>query len=125
MVRRVDALIFRTANLHAVVAFYRAIGIPLSEETDPRSPALFACNLGGTMLAISEVAPEQAPDQHLTSSATIGFRVDSVEKAFLAAKAAGAWIVREPQDLPWGRRAIVLDPDGRPVEFSERRAESA
>jgi lactoylglutathione lyase len=121
MVRRVDALVLRTANLQAAVAFYRAIGIPLKEEREPGKPSLYACKLGGIMFALSEAPPGKGGEPERAALATVGFRVDSVEKAYMASKAGGGRIVVEPQDLPWGRRAVVLDPDGRPVEFSERR----
>jgi predicted enzyme related to lactoylglutathione lyase len=31
----------------------------------------------------------------------------------------GARVLIRPEDVPWGRRAVVLDPDGRTVELNE------
>jgi lactoylglutathione lyase len=45
--------------------------------------------------------------------------VDVVDDALAAARAAGAPVLREPEDMPWGERiAVIADPDGNPVTLA-------
>lgn len=45
--------------------------------------------------------------------------VDDVDQALDGARAAGAPVLLEPQDMPWGERmACVADPDGNPVTLA-------
>ncbi|MGD9635449.1 MAG: VOC family protein [Pirellulales bacterium] len=53
-----------------------------------------------------------------TTAVRIGFAVPSVDSAFAASLAAGGAEVSAPQDSPWGRRAVVSDPDGQRVELT-------
>jgi uncharacterized glyoxalase superfamily protein PhnB len=46
--------------------------------------------------------------------------VDDVDRHFEHARAAGALIVTEPEDKPWGLRQYTAeDPEGHPWEFSQ------
>ncbi len=49
----------------------------------------------------------------------LGFRVASLEPALEALEPLGVRILTPPRTTPWGRRAVVQDPDGRAVEISE------
>ncbi len=53
--------------------------------------------------------PPKAGDNNMTVVAA-----DDVESACAQVKAAGGTVVSEPEDLPWGRSAIIRDPDGNP-----------
>jgi predicted enzyme related to lactoylglutathione lyase len=48
-----------------------------------------------------------------------GFTVDNVDEVYRVALENGAMSVIAPQDLPFGRRAVVEDPDGRPIQFKQ------
>jgi predicted enzyme related to lactoylglutathione lyase len=53
-----------------------------------------------------------------TSSTRIGFSVASVDDTYAALIAVGGQSVSSPKDSPWGRRAVVSDPDGHRVELT-------
>jgi predicted enzyme related to lactoylglutathione lyase len=54
-----------------------------------------------------------APDVFDGKGITFGIRVDDADKEHARLKRAGAAIVREPRDEPWGARAFILrDPNG-------------
>jgi predicted RNase H-like nuclease/predicted enzyme related to lactoylglutathione lyase len=83
--------------LDAAAAFYRdAFGISLD---------------GNLRLA----APE-----HPTENVEIGLLVDNLDEAHRRAVAAGAGVVREPQDEPWGRTSACIDPEGNLVTLIQR-----
>lgn len=119
MIRGVDALVLWTPRLAEAAAFYRALGLPLEEERHDDGPVHFACELGPVHFALYASPPGQAPGRTAGGATQLGFRVESLERALAAARAAGAPVVVEPQEVPWGRRVVVLDPDGRAVELNE------
>src|SRR5437763_1076382 len=55
-----------------------------------------------------------------TLNVEIGFLVDDLEASHLRAVAAGAEVVREPREEPWGRASAYLDVDGNIVTLAER-----
>jgi lactoylglutathione lyase len=47
-----------------------------------------------------------------------GWCVPDIDPAYAALVAAGGASVSPPKDSPWGRRAVVGDPDGHRVELT-------
>lgn len=105
-------------DLEKSVAFYKALGLPLHDE-DTSSIAFFA--LDGTWLSLY---PKQklAEDAHVPveGSGFSGFTIahnepnkEAVNKTFAEAVAAGATVVKEPQEVFWGGYSgYFADPDG-------------
>ena len=119
----VDALVLRAADVTKAVEFYRAIGVPLEEERHDDGPLHYACELGPVHFAIYPAEPGGGHPERLSAGATqVGFQVESVEAAVEAAVGLGARVVVRPDDYPWGRRAVVEDPDGRAVELNKAPA---
>ncbi|MGH3115885.1 MAG: VOC family protein, partial [Gaiellales bacterium] len=52
-----------------------------------------------------------------------GLAVRSVTEVVHRAAAAGVTILQPPSPYPWGLRAVLRDPDGRPFEVFEPVAE--
>ena len=52
----------------------------------------------------------------------VGLQVESTDAAFAAGLCAGGASVQAPADFPWGRRALLRDPDGRVVELNTKPA---
>jgi predicted enzyme related to lactoylglutathione lyase len=113
----VQAIVLTTSKLEAMKAFYEAIGLPLEDERHEGGPPHFACELGAVHFAIYEAKAGEAVTGQKANM--LGFSVPSLEAAFAAAKQLGAKVDREPEERPWGRRAIVVDPDGRRVELNQ------
>ena len=100
------------------VAFYRAIGVPLQEERHGADgPLHHACDLHGVHIAVFAAQGQgEALGIGQPGGSFAGFAVESVEAAVEAAVGVGATVIQQPDDYPWGRRAVLRDPDGRPVE---------
>ena len=111
-----DALILFTSNLQKAVAFYSAIGLVLEKEQHDDGPIHYVCDLKGVHFALYEAKPGQAVKRGIGGGMQFGVQVDSLDEAV---KACGAKTLIEPQSVPWGRRAVVEDPDGRPVELNQ------
>jgi predicted RNase H-like nuclease/predicted enzyme related to lactoylglutathione lyase len=87
--------------LDASAAFYRdAFGISSVEDGNLR------------------LAPI-ASTEHPTRNVEVGFLVDDLDASHRRAVAAGAEVVREPWDDPWGRMSAYRDPDGNLVSLTQ------
>ena len=55
---------------------------------------------------------------HLPTTGTrIGFSVDDVDGIVPTLAAVGGSVVSPPEDIEWGRHAVVQDPDGHLVDL--------
>ena len=105
--------------MDASLAFYRALGLQFVEERHGTGPVHYSTRVGSTVL---EIYPGEnaTPLDRISSGATmLGFGVTSLDSAVAAVQTLGSQIVTSPRDSTWGRRAVVLDPDGRAIEISE------
>ena len=114
MIRFIDALVLKTPRLEETISFYRTIGLPFEEEKHEEGPIHFTCDLEKLHFSIYPTTPEESSP----GNGIIGFEVDSVEEVLEKARQWGARVIVDFQEVPWGVRAIVLDPDGRKVEFN-------
>ncbi|HLF05652.1 MAG TPA: VOC family protein [Thermoplasmata archaeon] len=122
-VTRLGVTILFTDRPARMVGFYRAIGVPLVEETHEGGPLHWACDVRGIHFAIfasrARRNTRQASRHRSPGSTMIGVYVDSLPKALRAVRRLRARVVRGPERRPWGRRIVVLDPDGRGVEITQ------
>ncbi len=111
-------MVLWTSRLDELIEFYKALGLPLEEEDHGSGPIHYACDLGSAHFAIFEGKPGAAAGRGYGGGTMVGLQVTDVDQAYDRAIALGAATVWEPRDMPWGRAAQVLDPDGRPVELN-------
>jgi lactoylglutathione lyase len=113
----IGALILFAADVGRTVRFYEALGLPLEPEQHDDEPVHFAADVDGCHVAVFPAAEHGvAPGALVAGETMAGLRVPSTEDAVEAVRRLGARIIQEPDDYPWGRRALVEDPDGRRVE---------
>lgn len=114
-----NLLVLRTTDLASARSFYEAFGLSFVEEQHGSGPVHLSCERGGTVLELYPGKPGQAPER-LNAGATMpGFSVESVAATLERLQALNVTVVTAPKDSPWGKRMVVLDPDGRAVEISE------
>jgi predicted enzyme related to lactoylglutathione lyase len=94
--------------------FYEAIGISFQLEQHGRGPEHFSAQLR-TM--IFEIYP-RTEQRDGSQSLRLGFRVASVDDITTRLEQLGATLVKPAGDSPWGRRAILRDPDGYTLELT-------
>jgi uncharacterized protein len=127
---RLSVVTLGTRDMVVLRSFYRSLGWPeLPGGDDSWSTFL----LGGVVLALypmpeltAEAALETPGPIEGWSGVTLACNVDSregVDRAFAAAVAAGATVVAEPTDRPWGGRSgYVADPEGNRWEIAWARS---
>jgi predicted enzyme related to lactoylglutathione lyase len=110
-------LVLKTALPDEVRAFYQCLGITFVEERHGTGPTHFAGKAGETVF---EVYP--LPDGAAVADGTtrLGFAVPDLDRVLESLRYSGAPLLNPPRETPWGRRAVVRDPDGRSVELSPK-----
>jgi predicted enzyme related to lactoylglutathione lyase len=112
-------MVLRTSKMEASLAFYRALGFSLVEEKHGSGPVHYSTQVGSTVMEIFPGEPAEPLGRKAGGATMLGFAVASVDEAVAAAQNLNAQIVTAPTDSPWGRRAVVVEPDCRGIELSE------
>jgi lactoylglutathione lyase len=120
---QIASLVVFAADVQVTAEFYRAIGLDLEEELhEEGSPVHLAVELGPVHFAVYEAAtPGQAPQRRSAGDTFPGFYVGSLDEVTTALQRLGAPIIKEHEDMPWGCRIVVRDPDGRAVEVNQKQ----
>jgi lactoylglutathione lyase len=111
-----NLIVIYTADLKAAKAFYTCLGLTFQSERHGKGPEHYAAELGAVVL---EIYPLSAGKSR--GSVRLGFQVTALDRVLQTLRERSAKIRTEPQDSPWGRRAVVEDPDGNRVELVERK----
>jgi lactoylglutathione lyase len=120
-VTEMASLVLFAADAAKTADFYRAIGLELEHEHHGLGPVHFAIELGPVHFAIYAAdAGGRAPARRAAGSSFPGFYVESLDAATEALRQAGATVLSEHEQMPWGCRVVVEDPDGRAVEVNDR-----
>jgi lactoylglutathione lyase len=97
--------------------FYREVlGLPVLQDL-PKRPVRFALS-GGAILSLHRKSDVLAVRP---GSLQLGFTVEDVDRFVADCIARGVPIFQDPYDEPFGRIAIVGDPDGYPVQVGTLR----
>ena len=111
-----NLLVSRSADLEHAAAFYSRPGLQFTRRQHGKGPEHFAAELGGSVF---ELYPLSA-DGPSTLGTRLGFSVPSLAAAIAALSDYSDAVVSPPRDSPWGRHAVVSDPDGHRVELVQQ-----
>lgn len=106
-------IVLQSGNVEAAKDFYTLLGLSFVEEQHGNGPRHYSATLGALVM---EVYPCNGSKP--ITPIRIGFRIPSLEKTLEMLRSRGTRILREATDSPWGRRAVVEDPDGNRVELT-------
>jgi predicted enzyme related to lactoylglutathione lyase len=109
-----NLVVLRAADLERAERFYTALGLQFQRERHGSGPEHLTSQLGSVLLEIYPGAEGET-----TRAVRIGLVVPSADKAVTAAAAHGGQVVTAAKMSPWGRRAVVCDPEGHRVELVE------
>lgn len=117
---KVGALVLSAAKPERTAAFYRALGIPLTDEVHDKGPLHLATDLGGVHVAVyPQESAGQASARGSGGSVFFGFYVESLEATVDQLAKQGAPLLSDHETMPWGCRVVAEDPDGRAVEINQ------
>ncbi len=112
-------LMLRSSNMETALSFYGALGFEFVEEQHGSGPRHHSSKAGDTVLEIYPGEPGRAPELRSAGATMIGFGVANLDEALASLSRLGAPLLTPAKQSPWGRRAVVADPDGRAVDLSE------
>ena len=126
MQNRLVAVVVEVSDLDRSVRLYQdGFGLDLHESDHDKTGDRW---IGGRHAATSwadgaflHFALYQAKADGPTKGVQIGFAVADIDSAHPRAVAAGAIVVHEARDEPWGRSARYRDFDGNVIELTQRK----
>lgn len=113
MTPALNLVVLRSADLERAATFYECLGLQFTRHRHGGGPEHLSAELGGSVFELYPLSPNGAS----TLGTRIGFSVPSLESVITTLSADPSTIISPPQDSPWGRRAIVTDPDGHRIEL--------
>jgi lactoylglutathione lyase len=120
-VTEIASLVLFAADLGKTAEFYRAIGLELEHEDHGEGPVHFALELGGVHFAIYPTEQSgRASARSAAGSLFPGFYVAALDEVTESLRRTGARVLTEHEQMPWGCRVVVEDPDGRAIEVNDR-----
>jgi len=111
---RCNLLVIRSRKVELAASFYEALGMQFSKHRHGSGPKHYASESDKQTFEIYPLADNATP----TTETRIGFAVNHVDDVFARLLQAGGSSVSPPKASPWGRRAVVCDPDGHRVELT-------
>ena len=111
-----NLVVVRSPDIERAAAFYSRLGLRFVRHRHGSGPEHLSAELGGSVF---ELYPEVA-NEPATSGTRVGFSVPSLDSAIAALSEHPGVIISPPKDSPWGRRAVVADPDGHRVELLQQ-----
>jgi predicted enzyme related to lactoylglutathione lyase len=112
-----SSLVLRTNRLEACARFYQGLGLIFTRERHGTGPSHYACRSGEVLI---EFYPDNSEEASIGAGIMIGFQVGDLANVLRSLESAAGRLVKPPENTRWGRRAVVLDPDGRKVEIYEK-----
>lgn len=113
---RLNLVVLRAISLERASAFYACLGLTFERHRHGNGLEHLAAELPTGVFELYPMSSDGVP----TTGARIGFSIPSLDVAIAALSDFPDAIVSPPKDSPWGRRAVVADPDGHRVELLER-----
>lgn len=121
---RLTAVVIEVSDLDRSTTLYRdGFGLDLhSSEHDSADRWIGGAHsaLSWTEGAYLHFALYQAKGSEITNAAQVGFLVDDLAVSHAQAIAAGAEVVHDPREEPWGATSRYRDFDGNVVGLTQR-----
>jgi predicted enzyme related to lactoylglutathione lyase len=111
----INLIVIRVVDMERSFQFYKQLGLEFTQHRHGNGPEHYACEAGQVVF---EIYPQLDEAQN-TKAARIGFQVNDLDVLMSKLQDQNVKIISPPKDSPWGRRAVVDDPDGHRVELVE------
>ena len=105
--------------MEATLAFYKTLGFTFVEEQHGSGPVHYSTQTASSVLEIYPGVAAAPVDRKSGGATMLGFSVISLNDVLASLEKSRSPLISAAKDSPWGRRAVVSDPDGRAIELSE------
>ncbi len=110
---QINLVVIRSANLEKSVKFYQMLGLSFDKHKHGNGLEHFASKTGQITFEIYPQIDKTEP----TTGTRLGFQVSEVDSLITRLHLEDVTVITEPSASEWGRRAVVVDPDGHRVEL--------
>jgi catechol 2,3-dioxygenase-like lactoylglutathione lyase family enzyme len=108
-------IVIRCRELERARLFYERLGLEFVRHRHGAGPEHLACEKSALVF---ELYPRRSENDD-TTAVRLGFRVREIEEIIGDLERGGIPLLSPLAESPWGRRAVVADPDGHTVELIE------
>ena len=119
--KKVGAVILLVSDMEQSIKFYRdTLNLPIKTQSDDWTEFFSS----GTVIALHPV--KRKANVHIDSSGTlVGFMVSDFDITINKLRERNLKFFKEPKEEPFGKHAIIEDPDGHLISIAEIKAKSA
>lgn len=112
------SITINTPHLPDMLGFYQIIGFQFTASKVDKGSEVYRAQRDGLEFSLYSIKSAQKP---LIPSLQLGFTITNLDKIVSdLVKIPGVISILDPTELPHGKKAIILDPDGHSIELSER-----
>ncbi|MCB0628477.1 MAG: glyoxalase/bleomycin resistance/extradiol dioxygenase family protein [Lewinella sp.] len=111
-----NLLVIRSPAPESAVRFYEKLGLSF-EYHRHGGPLHYSAVMNGVVFEIYPLLKGQhTPD----TSLRLGFKVGDLDKLINELDAENIILDQQPDHMEWGYTAVVIDPDGRKIELTQK-----
>lgn len=112
--KKVGAVILLVSDMDKSISFYRdVLNVPLKTQSNDWTEFITS----GTVIALHPSRKKVEEKQQ--SSMLIGFMVSDLDNIAKQLREKGVKFFKEPKEEPFGKHAIIEDPDGHLISIAE------
>ena len=119
---RVHRIVLHSRDAERLLVFYETLGLKFVRERDVGGPARLFARAGDVQIEIF-AASRLATAPGEMHGWLLELRVADLDRIVDQVEQDGHRVLSGPMDTPWGRRAVVIDPEGRTVHLSASRSD--
>ena len=113
---QLNLVVIRSSDMKSLAGFYSTLfNKELELHRHGNGPEHYGTELDGL---IFEIYPKRSESDD-TSAMRFGYIVENVDSAITRVQQYPINIVSEAKDSPWGRRAVIDDPEGHRIELTQ------
>ena len=111
-----NLVVLRSSDVERAAKFYSRLGLQFARHQHGKGPEHFAAEISGSVFELYPLTG----DGPSTLGTRIGFSLPCLDSAVAALSDFPGAVILPPKDSEWGRRAVVVDPDGHRVELLQQ-----
>lgn len=108
-------VVIRSVNLEKSIKFYQMLGLNFAKHRHGNGLEHFASRIGQVTF---EIYPQTAR-MEVTTGTRLGFQVLDLDAIVIELQKEDVIFITKPSMSEWGRRAVVVDPDGHRIELTQ------
>ncbi len=117
MTTKLTSITLNTLHLEDMLNFYSLLGLEFTKNTIRKGGHAYRAQVGDCELSLCSI---QSYENKNTPALQLSFEVKNLhEKVTQMKSSTKAICILDPSEMPDGKKAIVLDPDGHSVELKE------